>query len=866
MVSMSIWKDKIVLRTDLLTLNRHPELVDHARYNEKFQAYLLTFSAQNLIRIRQAFGEIPVSSGLERINSLRLKFSEYMSMCKTAQEIKDAASLPDLEYKMPPLGLYQHRGVHLLTRIPRVPLFVDCGCLAGDSVLRYNRAGISRKATIARMYQLIHDVERPGRQRDPSIVTRVRSYNGAYIGLNPIKDIKKQGLKEVFNIVLKDGKTIKATKDHEFLTDSGWLRLDQLVLGLNSIMVDNLSKHQGKCGEKRAPRKLPDKRIAVGQYHPYARKQTCHNGSSFSYLVEIHRVLYEAHINGLDYTSFIKRTYSGEGTDMMKFVNTKTECIHHINGNHYDNRPENLEVIGKSAHMRRHTRGYVNFEHGIPKYSEVVSITAAGSEMTYDIICEDPHRNFVANGMVVHNCGKTYMAAVATEKQIQQGVIAPGETLVCGKLATLETGWMDDISKFTNLKANLLWLPGTSKRKEKLLKILDDPADIYITNHNTLAVLEDALAAKRFKKIIVDESTVLKSYHGDFTRKGGSLGKALMRIAEHAEWRVIMSGTPAPNGPHDLWGQFRFIDPDGFTLEASYQDFKERYMEEIFFGKADGPETPSTWINRPESIKEVGDKIAPLSYQIKIRDHLHDLPEKTVIRRSIPMGEDQQKHYLDMREKLATIINDEFVAIDVKLAQLSKLRQITGGFLIDQEEEVHPIEDATKLEAMDDLLDEIGDYKVVIYAQFQWEIKTLAERYKERGVVTVFGANRSQDNLANIKAFINNPEVKVIILHPKSAAHGVTFTVSHYMVFYSISFSAEDDYQCVARIERASQRHPMFIYYLIAKMNGAKKRRDEEKKEITIDEIIYQVLQKKTRDQNQLLDQRVIDMEILKQI
>ena len=590
MVSMSIWKDKIVLRTDLLTLNRHPELVDHARYNEKFQAYLLTFSAQNLIRIRQAFGEIPVSSGLERINSLRLKFSEYMSMCKTAQEIKDAASLPDLEYKMPPLGLYQHRGVHLLTRVPRVPLFADCGV------------------------------------------------------------------------------------------------------------------------------------------------------------------------------------------------------------------------------------------------------------------------------------GKTFMAIVSTEYHIKEGTLSPGETLVCGKLATLETGWLEDVKKFSNLKANLLWLPGTSKRKEKLLKILDDPADIYITNHNTLTVLEDALAAKRFKKIIVDESTVLKSYHGDFTRKGGSLGKALMRIAEHAEWRVIMSGTPAPNGPHDLWGQFRFIDPDGFTLEASYQDFKERYMEEIFFGKADGPETPSTWVNRPESIKEVGDKIAPLSYQIKIRDHLHDLPEKTVIRRSIPMGEDQQKHYLDMREKLATIINDEFVAIDVKLAQLSKLRQITGGFLIDQEEEVHPIEDATKLEAMDDLLEEIGDYKVVIYAQFQWEIKTLAERYKERGVVTVFGANRSQDNLANIKAFINNPDVKVIILHPKSAAHGVTFTVSHYMIFYSISFSAEDDYQCVARIERASQRHPMFIYYLIAKMNGAKKHRDEEKKEVTIDEIIYQVLQKKTRDQNQLLDQRVIDMEILKQV
>ena len=590
MPTMSIWKDAIVLRTNE---DLHPSLIPFSRFNEKFGAYLLTFSAQNLIRIRLAYGEIPISSGEDRINSLRLKYSEFNKMCTVAQQIKDAPTLPDLNYKAPPLGLYQHRGVHLLNQIKRVPMFASCGV------------------------------------------------------------------------------------------------------------------------------------------------------------------------------------------------------------------------------------------------------------------------------------GKSYMAIVSTENQLLNGTLKPGETLMCGKLATLETGWLEDVKKFSNMTAKLLWLPATSKRKEKLLKILDEPADIYITNHDSVRVLEDALTARRFKKVIVDESTILKSYHGDFTRKGGSFGKALMRVAEYAEWRVIMSGTPAPNGPEDLWGQFKFLDPEGFTLEAAYQNFRERYMEEIFFGKQPtifddekGPKTPSTWVCKKESVKLIGDKISLLTYRVEIRDHLLDLPEKTVIRRTVLMGDNQHRHYLEMRETLSTVIKDEFVAIDVKLAQIGKLRQITGGFLIDQTEEVHVIDDGSKLEALDDLMEEIGDEKVIIYAQYRWEIKTIALRYKEKGVVTVFGENRSQDNLENIKAFINNPAIKVIVLHPKSAAHGITFTVSHYMIFYSISFSAEDDYQCVARIERASQRHPMFIYYLLARFPKSPKKGSD----ITIDEIIYGVLQKKNKDQKMLIDQREIDRAIMSQI
>jgi len=46
------------------------------------------------------------------------------------------------------------------------------------------------------------------------------------------------------------------------------------------------------------------------------------------------------------------------------------------------------------------------------KLDTVVSVEACGTEQVYDLVCTDPWRNFVANGIVVHNCGKT-MTAIA---------------------------------------------------------------------------------------------------------------------------------------------------------------------------------------------------------------------------------------------------------------------------------------------------------------------------------------------------------------------------------------------------------------------------------------------------------------------
>jgi SNF2 family DNA or RNA helicase len=437
--------------------------------------------------------------------------------------------------------------------------------------------------------------------------------------------------------------------------------------------------------------------------------------------------------------------------------------------------------------------------------------------------------------------GKTFMVLCSTQEQFRRGIVRPGKVLIAAKLLTLETGWLRDCEKFTHMKPVVLWEPPGTKRKEKILAKLKEPADIFIINHDGLRVFEDELAAVGFDKVVIDESTVLKSFLGTHKGfKGGKIGQSLIHIADKSQYCVIMTGTPAPNSSLDLWGQFIFLDPDGILLEKTSKDFKNAHMREITFGNQ--PNAPSTWKDTREGKENVGRSIKPITLRYRIRDHLKDLPERTVIDRLFTMTSEQRKHYDDLEIRLMTVINDSTISVDQKITEMGKLRQVTGGFLIDHQEEIHKLKENPKLQMLSDLIDDEvpPDCKVVVFAQFRNEIETIAEHFSSLQPLTVYGGNSSGENLRNVKEFIDNPARKLIVLHPKSAAHGITFTCAHHLVFYSVSYSAEENFQCIARIERAGQKHPMFVYYLLARNS--------------IDMAIFCAIDLKNANQAQIID------------
>lgn len=279
-------------------------------------------------------------------------------------------------------------------------LCLPVGCLSGDTVIRYNRATLGKKITLKDMYERQNNISKRYKW-DLSIPTKVRSYieKEDKIRLNEVDCVTYSGKKMVYKLTLEDGKNLKATIEHKIMTDKGFIELGNLKKG-DMVMVDNIvGKKKKEKSEATYRKNRKEKTKCVGKYHPYSKTT-----DNYSWRVELHRAIYEAHLNNMSLEDFC---YACKFPNKLKFVDPKIYHIHHINHDHSNNNIENLQCLTKEEHLKLHGN-YNHFGHGNPEYSAVKSIEEIGIEDTYDITCFD-NPNFSANNIIVHNSGKSLL-------------------------------------------------------------------------------------------------------------------------------------------------------------------------------------------------------------------------------------------------------------------------------------------------------------------------------------------------------------------------------------------------------------------------------------------------------------------------
>jgi superfamily II DNA or RNA helicase len=356
--------------------------------------------------------------------------------------------------------------------------------------------------TIKRLFNSMNGNPQKVRYLKPfhkNIPTYVRSYNGNKIILHKIKGCTYSGIKSVYRITLENGKTIKTTECHRMMTQRGWVPTGHLEIGKDTIICDDM-KCNGKTTKKR---KTHDTFVQNLWHHPYApTTKTANTARGHTKRIEIHRAIFEAALNfmTLDQYKITLRT-DPEQAKSMSFLDPKKWHIHHKDGNHYNNDINNLNATPVKEHLEIHG-DYNAFGQGIPTYSTVKSIKYIGLEETYDIECEDPHHNFVANGMVVHNSGKTELFIELSDRFVAETGKA---VLILSHLGLLTTQTAKRFQKRKpKLKVGILQA-GEYPRKD---------ADVVIGTMQTSrgdnhAAILDAKLTKKVGLIIVDEAHYL---------------------------------------------------------------------------------------------------------------------------------------------------------------------------------------------------------------------------------------------------------------------------------------------------------------------------------------------------------------------
>lgn len=300
------------------------------------------------------------------------------------------------------------------------------GCVSGDTELLVEtdarRGSGGRKVRVADAFWKFHNLRRPGKGGTKfwrGVVRTLSLMPDGGIAYNVIQDIKFNGHKEVFNLRTAAGRSIRLTADHPVKVpegtpgadEEGFSRLEQLRPGMQIVV-----RRDEATSCKRKGRNTQHRRELHVPHHPKARSKrvravsnrTTGERTTYTYLlVREARLVIEASMNAMSFDAYVERLQTAETSIGLKFLPLDVE-IHHIDGDVANNTIENLVALTKEEHARQHgTENRLHFGQQQTETDTITSIVSAGIEPVYDLVMTDPARNYIANGIVVHNCGKT---------------------------------------------------------------------------------------------------------------------------------------------------------------------------------------------------------------------------------------------------------------------------------------------------------------------------------------------------------------------------------------------------------------------------------------------------------------------------
>lgn len=182
-----------------------------------------------------------------------------------------------------------------------------------------------------------------------------------------ITNVIDSGIKDVFRITDNYGNTLKATENHQLLTNSGWKELKDITLSDKLIRSD-----MGETFAKTEPR-----------YNNWEDKQG-------------RRSLRET-ILDVDNCDSCNKTFNKSELEADHIIPVNQGGLHTL---------DNLQKLCTECHAtktKQEREGITGSTTLLPKYVEIVSIEFIGQEQCYDISVDTIH-NFIGNGFVVHNC------------------------------------------------------------------------------------------------------------------------------------------------------------------------------------------------------------------------------------------------------------------------------------------------------------------------------------------------------------------------------------------------------------------------------------------------------------------------------
>lgn len=397
--------------------------------------------------------------------------------------------------------------------------------------------------------------------------------------------------------------------------------------------------------------------------------------------------------------------------------------------------------------------------------------------------------------------------------------------LVVAPLRVCRQTWRQEAAKWEEFKDLKFSLLHGDKKEQRL----EDDADIWLINPEGIPWLCNRFMGRSlpFDIVVIDELTKFKNSQSERF-------KALLPRLARVAFRWGLTGSPSPNGHMDLFGQLKILD-DGAALGKYITHFRDQYFQLDWDG--------FTYNLMPGAEARITARLAPYWFDMLESDYAQ-LPPEVPDPRMLEMSGPARKIYDRMKRDMIAQLDGGVVTAANSAACYSKLSQMANGAVyIGDDKRVAEVIHELKLEALEELADEVDGMPLLVGYEFNHDLERLKEWHEKRygKPLPYLGKGTTAKQETEYKDAWNAGKLPILAAHPASAGHGLNMQEfsAEDVVWFSIPWDYELYDQFICRIRRdGTQAQQIFNHLLIVKG--------------TIDELKYAALGDKALTQTGL--------------
>jgi SNF2 family DNA or RNA helicase len=297
-----------------------------------------------------------------------------------------------------------------------------------------------------------------------------------------------------------------------------------------------------------------------------------------------------------------------------------------------------------------------------------------------------------------------------------------------------------------------------------------------------------------FDMLIVDESTKFKD-------SSTQRFKALKKVLHRFKRRYILTGTPAPNGLMDLFGQMYILD-----LGNALGRYITHYRNEFFYPSGYGG---YSWSPKIGAMEAISARCAPLVLRMTREEYL-DLPDLVPQMVWLDLPAHARKIYKDVEEEFYAELGDDVVIAPSAAAAGIKCRQVLNGAVyINPQKDWRHVHDA-KLDALVDLHQELSGQPLLVLYEFQHDLERILAKFPNAKQI---GGQSMKKDEAVIAAF-NRGELTLVVGHPASMGHALNLQGEcAHVCWFGLTWNFEHYDQAIQRVWRQGNKAQRVIVY-----------------------------------------------------